>query len=117
MASTVRVKGLKETVRALNKLDRAVSKGITAELKKVAEPVVEDGRSRISRYAGSKPQSVRPRARTGTLFVQQGARKVTGQRPDFGRLQQAALEKALEENEGKVRDGLEDFLDRITSEF
>lgn len=117
MAGAVRVEGLRETVRALNKLDRAVTQGINRELKKVAEPVVEDGRGLISRYAGARVSSIRARARTGTVFVQQGARKVTGNRPDFGRLQQAKLEKALDQNQEKVREGLEDFLDRITSEF
>lgn len=114
-ASTVRVTGLKETVRAFNKLDRSLARETQKELKKVATPVVRGGQSKIARYAGASVSTIGTRISGASVFVTQRARKVTGKRGDFGRLQMRLLEEALDENEREVIDGLEDFLDRFTS--
>jgi hypothetical protein len=110
----VRITGLQETVRAFNKLDRAVSREIQRELKKAAEPVETAGREKISRYAGASVGTIRPRAAGSSVWITQKARKVTGLRPDYGFLQQRRLDEALNENEDKVEANLEDFLDRLT---
>lgn len=111
----VRVQGLQETVRAFNKLDRTVSREIQRELKKAAEPVTQAGREKISRYPGASIGTISPRATGASVFVTQKARKKTGLRPDFGGLQQRRLDEALNENEDRVIEGIEDFLDLITN--
>lgn len=114
-ANTIRVTGVRETVAALNKVSRAAPRVVTDELKSAATPVVRDSAARISRYAGSKPQSIKPKVmRMGSVFVQQNARKKTGKRGDFGRLQQRHLEAALDQNQENVRRELERSLDRLT---
>jgi hypothetical protein len=71
--------------------------------------------ARISRYRGTT-QKMRTRVKgRGSVFVQGTARKRTGKRGDFGRLQQRHLEAALEANQDKVRNELEKALDRLTS--
>lgn len=111
----VRVKGLSETVRAFNKLDRSLGRELQRELKKVAEPVVRSGQSKIGRYAGASVSTIGPRASGASVFVTQRAKKVTGKRGDFGQLQMRKLEEALDENERKVINRIEDFLDRFTN--
>lgn len=111
----VHAKGLDEVIRGFTRLDKRLAKETRDELKKVAEPVLQAGRSKISRYQGAKVSSIRPRARGASVYVTQNARKVTGHRGDFGALQQRRLDEALDENESKVERGVEDFLDRFTS--
>lgn len=116
MASgAVRITGLRETVRAFNKLDRAVTREVQKELKQAAQPVADTAKQKLSRYGGAKVSTVRPRARGASVFVTQGAKKVTGKRGDFGVLQQRqVLEPALEENREQVFHGVELALDRLT---
>lgn len=113
MAGAVKVKGLRETVRAFNKLDRTVTREVRKELKQAAEPVRDDSRGRISKYRGSQPARVGIKASGASIYVTQRARKVSGQRGDYGLLQQRHLEDALDENQGEVRKGVEDALDRL----
>ena len=116
-AGTVRVTGVRETVAALNKVSRSAPKVVTNELKSAADPVRDAAAARISRYQGSKPMSIKPKVKgRGSVFVQQTARKRTGKRGDFGRLQQRHLEVALDQNQDKVRKALEQALDRLTAE-
>lgn len=109
------IRGLDETVRAFNRLDKRLAKETRDELKKVAEPVMSAARGKVAAYRGSRPGSIRPRARGASVYVTQGAKKVTGKRGDFGLLQQRKLEEALEENEAEVYRGVEGFLDRFSS--
>lgn len=112
-SSTVRVKGLRETVRAFNKLDRGITRQLQKELKKEAQPVVSSAQAKIGRYQGARAASIGPRAAGGSVFVTQRAKKVTGQRPDFGALQMRRMLEALDENRDRVVDGIEDALDRF----
>lgn len=112
---TVRTTGLRETIRAFNNLERTVSREIQAELKQAAEPVVATARDAISRYQGARVTSIVPRAAGASVFVTQKARKVTGKRGDFGRLQQRHLERALEDNQEAVVREVEQVLDRLVS--
>ncbi len=114
-ASTIRVTGLRETTAALRKVSRSAPNVVTNELKTAADPVRDAAAARISRYAGSKPQSIKPRVKgRGSVFVQQNARKKTGKRGDFGALQQRHLEAALDANRDKVMRSLEKAMDRLT---
>jgi hypothetical protein len=114
-AGTIRVKGLRETQAALNEVSREAPKVITNELKTAGEPVADAAMMRISRYRGTR-QKFKTRVKgRGSVFVQGTARKRTGKRGDFGRLQQRHLEAALDANQDKVRQKLEQALDRLTS--
>jgi hypothetical protein len=111
----VRVTGLEETVRAFRKLDRSLGREMQTELKKVAKPVMRSGQSKIGQYQGASVSTIGVRASGASVFVTQRAKKVTGKRGDFGRLQVGLLEESLDENEREVINGIEDFLDRFTS--
>jgi hypothetical protein len=115
-SSTVRIKGLRETIRAFNKLEASVALEIRNELKDLAEPVAETARQKISRYAGASVGTIGPRASVRGAFVTQRAKKVTGQRADFGALQMTrGMIPALEEHEDEIVSGVEKTLDRLTA--
>jgi hypothetical protein len=113
----VLIRGLTEVVRGFNKVHRATSREIQRELKKAAEPVATSGREKISRYPGASTGTINPRAAGASVYVTQRARKVTGQRPDFGALQQRRLDEALNEHEDEVERGVEAALDRLVRLF
>lgn len=113
-AATVRVKGLRETVRALNKVNRSVAREVREELKRAAEPVAGRARRKLSRYRGASLGTIGPRARGGAVFVTQRARKVTGRRGDFGAIQmREGLVPALDEGREEVMRDVEAALDRL----
>jgi hypothetical protein len=114
VAGSVRVRGLRETLRALDRVNKGVGKQVKDELKKAAEPVAKTAQSKISRYAGAKTSTIGPRASVRGVFVTQRARKVTGIRADFGRLQQGLLEESLQEHEGEIIHDVERAFDRLT---
>ena len=102
-AATVRVRGLRETQRALQKVNKEAAKTVRDALKEATEPVASDARSRLSRYAGASVGTIGPRATNRGVFVTQRARKKTGKRGDFGVLQmQEVLVPALEEHENRA---------------
>lgn len=104
MIQSVRVHGLREVTAAFRKVDTALVKSFGEDLKKAAEPVAETARGKVTRYKGAKVTSIRTKRSSGTrVFVEQGAKKVTGKRGDFGSLQmRTVLIPALEENRAKV---------------
>ena len=115
-AETVRVKGLRELQRDLRKVEKGLRKEVDASLKLAAEPVVEQARANLARYAGAKLNTIKPRVNTGRVYVRQNARKVTGKRPDFGSLQmRVGLIPALQERQGEVIRIMEDQLDAFTT--
>jgi hypothetical protein len=114
--TTVRVRGLAELNRALNNLNKEAKRAVLDELKKTAEPVAADARSKISRYQGASLGTIKPRATGRSVFVTQNARKVTGKRGDFGALQMTrGLMPALDENTDKIVTGLEHAIDRLAA--
>lgn len=113
-AGTVRLRGYREAMRALNKVNRGAGKTVRDELQHAAKPVVDTTKQKLSRYQGASLGTIGPRASVQGVFVTQRARKVTGRRADFGRLQQVALEESLDEHTGEVIEGVEDALDRLT---
>jgi len=109
--------GLRELIAAFGKIDRKLGRSLGDELKKVAEPVSRSAQTKVGRYAGASVTTIRPRRQGATVYVEQGARKVTGRRGDYGALQMRnVLEPALEENQAAVHEGLDDFLGRLGGE-
>lgn len=118
MASgAVRTDGLRELIAAFRKIDKALGKELGDELKKVAEPVTTAARAKVGRFRGSSARTIRPRRSGANVYVEQGARKVTGRRGDFGALQmREVLIPALDENRDAVIEGVDDFLGRLAGE-
>lgn len=102
---TVHVKGYREVVRALNRVDSETKKTLLKGMKDAAEPIATDARQKLSRFAGLSTSTIAPRAVTNGVYVTQRAKKRTGQRPDFGSLQmQVGLIPALEDNADDIED-------------
>jgi hypothetical protein len=87
MAETIRVTGYKETARALQRVNKGAKLALYSGLRDAAEPIAADARARLAGYSGMKTSSIRPRVGLRGIYITQGARKVTGLRPDFGSLQ------------------------------
>lgn len=109
--ATVKVEGVREVNAAFRKVDKDLAKQFGNDLKKAAEPVASTARQKVTRYRGAKVTTIRTRRSGPRVFVEQGARKVTGKRPDFGALQmRTVLIPALEERTDEVFDQVEQVL-------
>jgi hypothetical protein len=119
VAGTVRVRGLRELHRDFKKMSKELGKEVDAELKKAAEPVRDDARSRFSGYSARSAAGYRVRSRGfGTVVVEQSRRKTTGQRPDFGSLQmRRALLPALHSKSDEVSSRIDRMLGRWGGEY
>lgn len=87
MAETIRVKGYRETARALQRVNKGAKLALYSGLRDAAEPIAEDARSRLGGYQGLKTSTIRPRVGVRGVYITQGAKKTSGLRPDFGALQ------------------------------
>lgn len=119
MATTVRVKGLKQLVRACDAAGKETKKLVRDRLREIAEPVLRDARTKLSRYDARSASrlgiSVR---RAGTVSVEQRLRRTTGAHPQFGSLQMAeVLMPALDENADEIEKRFEKALDHIADVF
>lgn len=117
-SAEVRVHGLRDLQRALNKVDRDTAKLVRDGLKEVAEPVRADAESlavaRI-RTVGTTWSRMRVGTSPGTVYVAPKARSRGGSpRPNFGGLLlQRAMLPALEKNEERIEAQVADAFDRI----
>lgn len=107
------LRGYRETMSALQKVDRDTAKVVRDELKQAGESVAVEARSRISRYPGARVSQIGPRATNRGVFVTQRAKKVTGQHAQFGALQMMHLMAALDSKEADVIRGVEAAFDRL----
>jgi hypothetical protein len=111
---TLKVKGYREVLRALNQVDKGTRKSVLDGLKKGAEPVAADARSLLSRYAGLDTGSIQPRAVARGVYITQKRGKKTGLRPDFGSLQmRQGLLPAAYRNQDKIVDAVDGALDKL----
>ena len=117
-AGEIRIRGLRELNRALNKVNKEAAKTVRDELKKAAEPV----RATAERFAGAKISNIGPRwgqmrlgTRGGAVYVAPSSRNQGGSpRPNLGRLLcEEAMEPALEEHEDELAKRVEDALERL----
>jgi hypothetical protein len=114
VAAKVKVNGYRETVRALDKVNRDAKKVVLAELALAAEPMAADARALLSRYQGASLSTIRPRASIRGVFITQNKRKVTGKRPDFGALEMThGLIPAVEGKSDELVPRLEIALDAL----
>lgn len=100
---TIRVKGYREYVAALNKVNKAAAKTVRAALREVARPVAETAKVNLSQYQGASLNTIGPKVTTRGVAVTQRAKKVTGLRPDFGALQMTeGLIPALDDHADEI---------------
>lgn len=113
MRARVHLKNYRQTMAALQRVDKGTAKTVKDELKQAGESVAEEARQRISIYPGARTSQIGPRATNRAVFVTQRARKVTGRRGDFGALQMGHMIDALDEKEDDVIRGVEAAFDRL----
>ena len=116
---TLKVEGLSGLVKAADAAGKETKKLVRDRLREVAAPVLDDARSKLSRYDARSASrlgiSVR---RVGTVAVEQRLRRTTGAHPNFGALQmQEALMPALDENMDTIERRMEDALDDVADAF
>lgn len=116
---TLRTEGLSGLIKAGDAAGKETKKLIRDRLREVAEPVLADARSKLSRYDARSASrlgiSVR---RAGTVAVEQRLRRTTGAHKQFGSLQMTeALMPALDENADRIERRFEDALDDIADIF
>lgn len=114
----VRIKGLRELNRALNKVNKGAAKAVRDELKEAAEPV----RQTAERLAGVEIRNIGPTwsamrigSRSATVYVAPRARNQGGSpRPNLGiLLLERAMFPAVAAHEDEIVDRVEDALDRL----
>lgn len=118
--TTVHVRGLKELQRDFGKLSKSLQRELQKEIRKLAEPAADIIRREAAGHGFSAPTlaGIMPGSRGGGAVVRQRRGKRTGRRPDFGSIQfRLAFIPGAEEAEPIVREGVEDWLERMTSEF
>jgi hypothetical protein len=118
-ATTLRVEGLSGLIKAADAAGRETKKLVRDRLREVARPVLDDARSKLSRYDARSASrlgiSIR---RVGTIAVEQRLRRTTGAHPEFGILQmESALMPALDENMDTIERGMEAGLDDVADAF
>lgn len=114
MAGAVRLHGLRELQRSLQRVNRAAAKTVRDALKESVEPAVASTKAKEGRWAGASVGTIGARATNRSVFVTQRARKVTGRRPDFGSLQmREALIPSVWENVNEITRGVERAFDRL----
>jgi hypothetical protein len=115
-AQTVRVTGLKETRRALNRVDKDSAKELRKALKDAAEPVRAAAASLFAPVSPRSAAGYRVAVRARGVAVEQRLGRTTGQHPEFGaRQMREALLPALLSKEGDVVDGVERALDMLVA--
>jgi len=111
---TVRVKGLREFMRATAKAEKGTKKAVQDKLKEAADIVRVEASQRFTPTSAKSARGFRTRARMSGAFVEQSLRKTTGDHPTYGRLQmRRALEPALEAKSHEVEQRLEKAVDDL----
>lgn len=109
--------GLRETVRAFSRAERAEKVAFRTALGGVGELVRDDWADRLRPYDDRAPGGLRVRVRQTGISVEQTNRKVTGLRPDFGALQMRRGLAALASREDDAERALERALDTVVHVF
>lgn len=110
---TVKITGLREVQRAFGRMSGRLGPELRAGLRKAAEPIAEDARSK-EKWQGASVRTIGPKVTLAGAAVTQRAKKVTGARPDYGALQmREAFIPALEEHVDDVERAAEEVLTTI----
>lgn len=111
---SVRVENYRETMRALNKVDKGIRDLFKDAFKEVGQPIAEDVAQRLVGFQGISLGTIGPKVTTKGMFITQRKRKVTGKRGDFGSLQMTrGFLPAAEDNQDRVDEELEKVFERL----
>jgi predicted Zn-dependent protease with MMP-like domain len=118
VAETVRVKGLREFVRACDHAGKETKREVRNTFREVGDIVKVEAAKRFESIDARSAAGFRTVVRQRGVSVEQRLRKTTGLRPDFGTLQmRVALLPALDFEEGNVERKLEHTIDEIADHF
>lgn len=111
---TVRLKGYKEFMRAVQRSEKESKKLVHARLREAGDIVRQEAKTRFERYSVRSASGYRVRSRIGGVFVEQSLRKTTGKHPEYGTLQMVkALEPAIDAKQAQVESNMERVLDDL----
>lgn len=115
---TLRVKGLRELMRATARAESGVRREVRASLREVGNVVRDEAERTFAEVDARSARGYRTRVRQRGVSVEQSLRKTTGLRPDYGALQmRRALIPALAANEDEIEDRMERALDVVADRF
>jgi len=115
---TLRVRGYKEFLRAVNHADKNLKREVRETFRQVGEVVRVEAAELFSRYDGRSAAGYRVRVRQRGVSVEQSMRKTTGQHPEYGSLQmRKALLPALGRKEPEVEAAFEKAVDKVADIF
>lgn len=115
---TVRVRGLREFIRATDHAGSDSKKEVRAAFREAGEIVRQEAAQRFARIDPRSAAGYRVSVRQRGVSVVQSLRKTTGTRPDFGALQmRLALLPALAAKQQQVEQAAEHALDRVVNHF
>lgn len=116
----VRVRGLAELNRAFKSYDADLHRELRAELRTVAEPVKRSAQQNAVasiRNIGDHWSRMKIGVTTSLVYVAPFSRRRGGSpRPNLAPQLQAAMDQALDENQGEIAAGLDAMLTRVGDE-
>jgi hypothetical protein len=118
VAQALRVKGLRELIRATDKSTKQLKKGTRDALRRAGDIVRVDARDRFADVDARSAAGYRTVVRQRGVSVEQSIGRTTGKRPDYGAKQmREALSPALDAKSGEVEKEFEAVLDEIARNF
>lgn len=116
-AETLRIHGYREFLRACDRAGKDTKKEVRGTFKSVGEIVRVDAAARFARYDARSAAGYRTRVRVRGVSVEQSLRRTTGNRGDYGALQQSKLEDSLAAQARPVEEAFEQAIDHVADHF
>jgi hypothetical protein len=112
--TTLRVRGLKELMRASRAAGLETKRNVAATFKPVGELVRSDAAVRFASVDAKSAAGYRTRVRQQGVFVVQSLRKTTGKHPEYGGYQmRRALIPALKSKQTQVEHKFDRAIDQV----
>ena len=117
-AETLRVKGYRDFVRATNRAGLEARRAVRTQFRQIGEPVRAEAQRLFEQFDARSAAGFRIGVTQRGVFVEQGLRKTTGKRPDYGALQmRKALLPALQLKQADVEKAMERAIDGVADHF
>lgn len=113
MASTVRVKGLREFQRSLKTAEKETRKQVRDVLRETGDVVRKEAATTFSVIDAGSASGFKTRVRQRGVAVEQSRRKTTGRRGDYGHMQQETLERALDSKQDEFVKAAEEAVEKL----
>lgn len=116
--ATLRVKGLREFVRAADHAGPDSRRAVRATFRTVGDAVRLEAGRLFQKYDARSAAGYKVSVRLRGVSVDQSIRKTTGTRPDYGALQmRKALLPALRDKEAETEFAMEHAIDSVADHF